>query len=137
MYPLTFYVKSLSHNVGGEARGPVIRILEKYRHDEGLYRHELMHVKQWATFAWLAIPLAYALYNFGYFDYLGMSVLPMVFHTALYRIMPSYRLWAEASAYKEQARYYHDDRKPFFAEFIAEYYDLNITAADALKKLNS
>jgi hypothetical protein len=51
MYPLTFYVKTLGPNTGGEARGPVIRILEEYRNDEGIYRHELMHVKQWATFA--------------------------------------------------------------------------------------
>jgi hypothetical protein len=51
MYPLTFYVKTLGPNTGGEARGPVIRILEEYRNDEGIYRHELMHVKQWAAFA--------------------------------------------------------------------------------------
>jgi hypothetical protein len=83
MYPLTFFVKSLPPDVGGCANGPVIRILEKYRDDEGLYRRELTHVKQWATFAWLSIPLAYALYHFGYFDYLGMSVLPISLHTAL------------------------------------------------------
>jgi hypothetical protein len=50
-YPLTFYVHTLPPDVGGCANGPVIRILEKYRNDEGIYRHELMHVKQWAAFA--------------------------------------------------------------------------------------
>jgi hypothetical protein len=134
-YPLTFYVKSLAPNVGGEARGPVIRILEEYRNDEGLYQHELLHVKQWATFAWLSIPLAYALYHFGYMDFIGMAVLPIVFHSILYRFIPRYRLWAEASAYKVQAKHYSDDRRPYFASYIATYYNLNITQEDALKGL--
>lgn len=34
-YPLVFYVKTLPPGVGGCANGPVIRILEKYRGDEG------------------------------------------------------------------------------------------------------
>jgi hypothetical protein len=134
-YPLAFYVKSLAPNVGGEARGPIIRILEEYRDDEGLYQHELLHVKQWATFAWLSIPLAYALYHFGYFDYLGMAVIPMTFHAALYRLLPKYRLWAETQAYKVQAKHYSDDRRPYFAAYIATYYNLSITQEDALKGL--
>jgi hypothetical protein len=134
-YPLTFFVKSLPLNVGGCANGPIIRILDKYRHDEGLYRHELMHVKQWSTFAWLSIPLAYALYHFGYFDYIGVAILPMALHSALYRLIPRYRLWAEVSAYKEQSRFYPDDRRALFAEFISMYYDLKITPEQALKHL--
>jgi hypothetical protein len=135
MYPLTFYTKTLPPNVGGCANGPVIRLLEKYRHDEGLYRHELLHVKQWATFAWLSIPLAYALYHFGYFDFIGLAVLPCALHNALYRLIPRYRLLAEVSAYKEQSKFYPDDRREFFAEYLAEYYDLNITPEQALKHL--
>jgi hypothetical protein len=49
MYPLTFYVKSLPPDVGGRANGPVIRIMEKYRHDKGIYRHELMNLNQTTT----------------------------------------------------------------------------------------
>lgn len=134
-YPFIFYVRNLPPDVGGCANGPVIRLLERYRFDEGIYRHELMHVKQWAMFAWLSIPLAYALYHFGYFDYLGLSVLPMALHSALYRLIPRYRLWAEVSAYKEQLRFYPDDRSEFFAEYLAEYYDLKIRPAQALKHL--
>jgi hypothetical protein len=37
-HPLTFYVKSLAPGTSGEARGPVIRILEKYRNDRGIDR---------------------------------------------------------------------------------------------------
>ena len=136
MYPLTFFVKSLPPNVGGEARGPVIRILEKYRNDEGLYRHELEHVKQWFRLAVLSVPLAYALFHFGLVDFMGLAILPMAFHTILYKLSTAYRLWCEVSAYKVQALYYPDDRRPLFAEFIAGYYDLNITTKQALDALN-
>ncbi len=134
-YPLTFYTKSLGHDTAGEARGPVIRILEKYRHDEGLYRHELMHVMQWAVWSLLCIPTAYVLYQLGLMDFMGLSVLPCAFHTALYRLVPAYRLWAEVEAYKVQAKYYFDDRRPLFAEFVAGYYNLKITPAKVLELL--
>lgn len=136
MYPLTFFVKTLAPNVGGEARGLVIRILEKYRHDEGLYQHELLHVKQWFVWSLLSLPVAYVLYKAGHMDFIGLAVLPLVFHTALYRFVPAYRLWAESEAYKEQAKYYPDDRRPLFAEYLAEYYNLKITKEEALKLLN-
>jgi hypothetical protein len=128
MYPLTFFVKSLQPHVGGEARGPIIRIAEKYR-------HELMHVKQWATFAWLSIPLAYSLFYFGRLDLISLACVPLTIHSVLYRFIPRYRLWAEVSAYKEQARFYPDDRRAIFAEFISMYYDLKITPEQALKHL--
>jgi len=136
MYPLTFFVKTLPPNVGGCANGPVIRILDKYRHDEGLYRHELMHVKQWAAWSLLAIPLAYWLHHFGLMDFMGVAVIPLALHSILYRFIPRYRLWCEVSAYKEQARFYFDDRKPMFAEFISDAYSLKITPEEALKVLN-
>jgi hypothetical protein len=109
--------------------------LEKYRHDEGLYRHELMHVKPWAAFAWLSIPLAYGLHHFGRLDMIGLAVVPLAIYSALYKFIPRYRLWAEVSAYKEQARFYPDDRRAIFAEFISMYYDLKITPEQALKHL--
>jgi len=136
MYPLTFFVKTLPPNVGGCANGPVIRILESHRNDEGLYRHELEHVKQWFSLAVLSVPLAYALIHFGLVDFIGLAVLPLAFHTVLYKLSTAYRLWCEVSAYKVQALYYPDDRRPLFAEFIAGYYGLNITTKQALDALN-
>jgi hypothetical protein len=105
-YPFAFYVKSLPPNVGGMANGPVIRILEKYRDDVGLYKHELMHVKQW-------------------FMTLGL-------HSIFYLLSDRYKLWAEVQAYKEQAKHYPDDRSELFAAFIADFYGLKVTAAQAL-----
>jgi len=134
-WPFTFYVRNLPVNVGGTTNGFVIRILEKYRHDEGIYRHELMHVKQWAVWSLLSIPVAYALYQLALFDYLALAILPCALPSALYRFVTSYRLWCEVEAYKEQARFYFDDRRPLFAEYIADSYDLKITPEQALKHL--
>lgn len=130
MYPLTFFVKSLPPNIGGCANGPVIRILEKYKTDEGLYKHELEHVKQWFRLAVLSVPLAYGLLHFGLFDFMGLALLPLAFHTVLYKLSTAYRLWCEVSAYKVQAQYYQDDRSKLFAHFVANYYDLKVTESE-------
>lgn len=110
-YPLTFYVKSLPPGVGGCANGPIIRILDKYRNDQGIYAHELVHCKQW---------------------FLTLSI-----HSFLYLLVPKYRLWSEVQAYKEQAKHYTDNRKALFARFISDSYNLAITPDEALTLLNS
>ena len=112
-YPLTFYVQSLPPKVGGCAKGPVIRILEKYRNDRGIYEHELLHVKQWA----------------------GLGIVSLVLHQVLYTIVPAYKLWAEVRCYREQAKHYQDDRLPLFAQFIALNYGLKVTPEQALALL--
>jgi hypothetical protein len=136
MYPLTFYVRTLPPDVGGCANGPVIRILEKYRNDEGIYRHELMHVKQWFVWSLLSIPVAYVLYQLVLFDYMALSILPVALHSILYRFVKPYRFWCEVEAYKDQAKHYNDDRRPLFAEYIANSYDLPHTTKQALDALN-
>lgn len=108
-YPLIFYVKTLPPGVAGRTQGPVIRILERSKNDRGLYEHELLHAKQW----WFTLGL----------------------HSFLYLLIPAYRLWSEVQAYKEQAKWYADDRRPLFAFFIATRYRLNITQAKALELL--
>lgn len=136
MYPLTFYVKTLPPNVGGCANGPVIRILEKYRNDIGLHEHELLHVKQWAAWSILTIPLLYVLYSINRLDLAYLAVIPLSIHSFLYMIFPKYKLWAEVQAYKVQAAQYKDNRKPLFAEYISKNYSLNITKEQALVELN-
>ena len=111
-YPLTFYVKCLAPNVGSEARGPFIRILEKYRNDKGIYRHELLHVGQWAVLSLLGLPIACVLNQIGRMDLMWLSLLPISLHSLLYAAVPSYKLWAEVQAYREQAKHYTDDRRP-------------------------
>lgn len=135
-YPLTFYVKSLPPDVGGCANGPVIRILDKYRNDTGLYQHELLHVKQWAVWSLLAIPLAYVLYQLGLVEYMALATLPLSLHSVLYQCVPAYRFWCEVEAYRVQASHYNDDRRPLFASYIACCYELPQTTQQALDALN-
>ncbi len=132
IYPLTFFVGKLPPTVGAEARGPVIRILEKYRHDYGIYRHELTHVKQWAAWSLLCPVIALVLYQIGRIDLMGLAGIPLTAHSLLYLAVPRYKLWAEVQAYREQAKHYADDRRPLFAKFIAQNYDLPITEDEAL-----
>lgn len=135
MYPLTFFVKSLPSGVGGCANGPVIRILAKYRNDRGIYQHELTHVLQWLFVSLLGMPVAYLLIHLGRTDLMYLSAMFMALHSALYRFVPAYRLWAEVQAYREQAKWYPDDRRPLFARFIAENYGLKVTQAQVLPML--
>ena len=108
-YPLVFYVESLSGTKAGEARGPVVRILESKRDDPGILAHEMVHVRQW-------------------FRTLGI-------HSFLYLLSDDYKLRAEVEAYREQALHCPDDRRPLFAKFLSERYDLSITPEAALELL--
>lgn len=110
-YPFVFYVKTLPESMGGCANGPVIRILKQYRGDEGMLQHELVHVKQW-------------LRTFG-------------LHPIMYAISKEYRLHAEVEAYREQAKYYPEDRREVFAYFIAHRYGLQVSIAEALSLLKA
>jgi hypothetical protein len=109
-WPLTFYVDSLSKGVQGRANGPIIRILKSSKDDEGLYQHELTHVKQW------------------------LSTLGLL-HGVLYRFYDKYRFWAEVQAYKKQAACYQDDRTTLFAGYISCNYKLNVGKEYAERKL--
>jgi len=81
---LVIFTDRLPDDIGGQARGPVVFIKNKYATDTGLLMHELEHVKQW----W--------------------SML-CVFHSLLYRFCWWYRLDSEVQAYLVQMQY--PDRK--------------------------
>ncbi len=110
MYPLTFFTDNLADWQGGVANGPVIRIRPKYRDDQGIYQHELTHVKQW-------------------FATLGL-------HSLLYLWRP-YRLWSETQAYKVQMQYPCADGTRLSLDDAAIRlaslnYNLNITVGEAM-----
>lgn len=109
-YPLVFYTEfGIPATAAGCARGPIIFIRPKYKDDEGLYQHELVHVKQW--------------------------VFSLGIHSLLYMVFDWYRMHMEADAYREQLKYYPDDRTEMFAEFLTQNYKLNITKDLAIKLL--
>ena len=136
---LTIYTDNLPDNVGGCANACVVRIRTKYRNDAGIHAHEYEHVRQW----WMGVLI-------GVLAALAMIGLPVpakcsewwpvaltagcALHPLAY-LLPRYRLWAEARAYRIQLRHYPDDRSRLFAGFIASRYGLEITPGDALEAI--
>jgi hypothetical protein len=109
-WPLTFYTNfGVPQGSAGATRGPVIFIRPEKRGDEGLYRHELTHVRQ---------------------SLAGLLVV----HALLYLLVPRYRLWCEVQAYREQLKY-SPGREARFARAIATKYNLQITPEAAEKLL--
>lgn len=105
-YFLTFYVDTLPDNSAGVANGPIIRILKSHKDDIGLHKHEMVHVKQWLR--------------------------TFMIHPFFYKFSKQYRLDSEVEAYREQLKYYKDDRSIQFAGFIADDYDLDIKKEDVV-----
>lgn len=136
-YPhITLYTDDLPANVGGCANAFFVRIRPKYRDDVGIHKHELEHVEQW-----------YDCVLIGVLGALFLSYLPELsawskmwpfalsagcaLHPLAYMLLPRYRLWAEARAYRIQASCYPDDRTRLFAGFIAKNYSLNVSIDEA------
>lgn len=132
-YPLTFYVQSLPPDVGGCANAFVIRILEKYKNDEGIYQHELTHVKQWVAFfaVGLAVAMAHYAVHSNWFVAASIALIGASVHGIYYRFVEPYRLHCEVESYRVQSEHYQDDRRKLFAVFIAKNYNLNITPEEA------
>lgn len=99
------YTNKVPNGFGGYARGPFIRIINKYLHDAGLLAHEVCHVQQW--WAWvLGFALA-GLYVALQVDLaLGVALVAngVFMHGALYALVRRYRLMCEVMAYKKQLK---------------------------------
>jgi len=108
-WPLTFYVDELPNNFAGVANGPVIRILKSHKDDEGLYKHEVEHVRQW--------------------------FLTLTLHSLLYPLVTKYRLWSEAKAYAVQVDY-GGELDLMAYRMALPVYDLDITQAQAKQEIN-
>lgn len=131
---ITIYTDNLPTDVGGCANGPVVRIRTRYRDDTGIHAHEAEHVRQWyvgvliGALAVLAISSMPSEWS-GYWP-LALSA-GCALHPLAYMLLPRYRLWAEARAYRIQASCYPDDRTRLFAGFLASRYGLTVSVDDA------
>ena len=140
-YPnITVYTDNLPEHVGGRANAFVVRIRQKYRDDVGIHAHEYEHVRQWYVGALLGALAALALVHLPalavWAQLWPFAVLAgCSLHSAAYLLIPAYKLWSEVEAYRLQAAYYTDDRRPLFAEFISANYGLSITPEAALSML--
>lgn len=107
MIKLVFYTDNLiPEQFAGITRWFIVLIRPKYKDDAGLLAHELVHVSQF----WRSV-----------------GVLPI-----LYRFSKKWRLVLEVEAYREQLKYYSDDRRTLFANFLATRYGLDITETEVL-----
>lgn len=131
---LTLYTDNLPPYVGGCANAFVVRIHPKYRNDSGIHAHEYEHVRQWyvgvligilAALTISSIPSAWSVL-WPHALIAGCSL-----HPVAYLLLPRYKLWAEARAYRIQARCYPDDRTRMFSRFIAANYGLAVSVDDA------
>lgn len=134
-YPhLTFYTDNLPANFGGCANAFVVRIRPKYRDDAGIHAHEYEHVRQWYVGVALGA-LAACLMNLIPSAWAALWPLALsagcALHPLAYLLLPRYRLWAEAAAYRIQLRHYPDDRTRLFAGFIAANYGLGVSVDEA------
>lgn len=113
LWPLAIirYTDDLPEKYGGLARAFYIKIRPKYIEDIGLLKHELVHVSQ----------------------YWRSSGLSMVWA----RFDKMHMLDLEVEAYKEQLKYYPDDKTDLFAEFLSTKYDFNISKDEAKMRLAS
>ena len=98
---ITLYRDRLPKNSAGRAYGPVIVILEDYREDHRLWRHEYEHVRQW-----------YA---------------SLFTHGIWYTLVRRYRAWAEAKAYAVQVRLDRSDLDEMAYRMALPVYDLHMT----------
>jgi hypothetical protein len=132
---LTIYTDKLPPDVGGCANGPVVRIRTKYRADTGIHAHEAEHVRQWwmgvliGALAALTILLTPTIWS-AWWPLVALSGIGL--HPLAYLLLPRYRLWAEARAYRIQLKHYPDDRTELFAGFIAGRYGLMVSAEEVL-----
>jgi hypothetical protein len=128
---MTFYSDFVPKGHGAWALGPLVFIRPKYKDDKGILAHEELHVQQWAACCLLfLIPFSAV----GYATGIHFELASLFMFWAIY-LIPSFRLRVEVAAYREQAKYYPDDRMPLFAGFIATRYGLKVTEAKALKLL--
>lgn len=134
---ITIYTDNLPPIWGGYANAFVVRIRPKYREDAGIHAHEAEHVRQWwmgvligalVALTILSIPSVWSVW-WPLALIAGCTLHPLAY------LLPRYRLWAEARAYRIQLKHYSDDRTRLFAEFIATRYNLKISAEKALEAL--
>ena len=102
----------------GDARtnGFVVRVRKFRSADEGVIRHELVHVKQWYR-------------------------MLLIFHPLLYRLWPRYRIWSEAEAFREQLRWdppeIRDSRLSQYTNLLASCYGGELTLREARELLTA
>lgn len=135
---LIWYTNKLMKGFAGGTTLNLIRIRPEYENDEGLLQHELVHVKQWALpflisiiFGILYYILTDSLIGLFIFSLIGCNIFPLS-----YLLIKKVKLKCEVQAYREQLKFYKDNKINLFAEFISRKYGLNVSKEEAFNLLN-
>ena len=109
-YTLTFYTTRLLKDwQAGVTMGLLIIIRPGYETDEGLYRHELTHVRQACMFIVAGLIVgAMFLNHFPEYKFLPLlwgALLGLMGNGLAYIFVRRYRAWAEAQAYAVQTQF--------------------------------
>lgn len=124
-------VGKLPNGFGGTAKGPLIKLLSKYKDDVGLIEHEKTHVRQWYAVLGVGLLLCTLLTLL-----LSPSLWPLYgaapfLHQLLYRFARPYRRWCEVRAYRKQIETGGYAGTEFAVTALVEKYDLRLGADEA------
>lgn len=130
-YYLIKYADKLANGFGGTAQGPLIKILTKYKDDDGLLEHEKVHVRQWYAVLVLGLLLG---------ALLTLLVSPLLWpvfglapflHQLLYKLVLPYRRGCEVRAYRKQISVGDYISNEFAVTALVEKYGLGLSVDEA------
>ena len=130
-YYLIKYCKDLSNGFGGTTKGPLIKILTKYKDDSGLLEHEKVHVRQWYAVLALMLSLSALVTLLVSTSLWPLCGLALVSHQLLYKLVRPYRRWSEVQAYRKQIAIGGYTSNEFAVNALVEKYNLNLSVNEA------
>ena len=130
-YYFLMFVSDLPNGFGGTVKGPLIKILPKYKKDAGLLEHETVHVRQWYAVLALGLLISGILTMLVSPSLWPLCGLALFGHQLLYKFLRPYRRWSEVQAYRKQLATGGYDSNDFAVTALVEKYDLNLSAKKA------
>jgi len=115
-----------------------VRINPEYKNNVGLIAHEEDHIKQWYMFFIPLIVLAAC----SWFMYredvaLVIGVLAFTLKDLLYTFVDKFRLYAEVEAHKAQMDAVDSINYEYYAELIANNYNLDVSKEKVIRMLKT
>jgi len=140
--PAFMRYKAKSDRAGG-AKFIFIYINNKYKDDQGIINHELMHVKQFYRMSLLSLWGVVIYLMGGLMTPLVIGVIGFCAHTILYRFSESYRYVAEVEAFKVQLKSYDRSEMDYDATvrklvyILVTRYNVDVSLAQAREDILS
>lgn len=132
---MKYYICNFNDGVasgfGGTAQGPFIKILPKFKNDNGLLEHEKTHVRQWYLLMAVGVLFYLILLLFVSPDLWPVIVLAPCLHPLLYRFVRPYRRWSEVQAYRKQIATGGYNSHDFAVTALVEKYGLRLSVDEA------